>query len=117
MLVLANYNNVDSILVWGGEDNARPEYGKVFIVVKPKNGTLLTTQNLTDIKEIVDTYKPMGIVTSVKSPDYLYLDMKTGTEPSSLTPCEEQVKLGFICATIMDGEVRYIDEHSDYKSI
>ncbi len=43
--------------------------------------------------------------------------MKTGTEPSSLTPCEEQVKLGVICATIMDGEVRYIDEHSDYKSI
>ena len=57
------------------------------------------------------------IVYRPRQKDYLYLDMKTGTEPSSLTPCEEQVKLGVICATIMDGEVRYIDEHSDYKSI
>ena len=93
-IVLANYNNVDSIRVWGGEDNARPEYGKVFIVVKPKNGTLLTTQNITDIKEIVDTYKPMGIVTSVKSPDYLYLDINTTItyNPNASTETEGTLK-------------------------
>ena len=70
---MANYSNIDSIRVWGGEDNSRPEYGKVFMVVKPKNGTVLTTQNITDIKNILKDYKPMGVVVDVKSPDYLYL--------------------------------------------
>ena len=76
-IILTHYANVDSIRVWGGEDNARPEYGKVFIVVKPKDGTLLSAQNITDIKAVVDTYKPIGVVASVKSPDYLFITINT----------------------------------------
>ena len=102
-IILANYNNVDSIRVWGGEDNARPEYGKVFIVVKPKNGTLLTSQNIMDIKNIVNTYKPLGISISVKSPEYLYLDIKTTVtyNPNLSTETEGTLK-SLILSSIMD---------------
>jgi hypothetical protein len=33
---------VDSVVVWGGEDNDPPTYGKVFIAVKPVTGSVLT---------------------------------------------------------------------------
>ena len=102
-IILSNYNNVESIRVWGGEDNARPEYGKVFIVVKPKNGTLLTSQNILDIKNIVNTYKPLGISISVKSPEYLYLDIKTTVtyNPNLSTETEGTLK-SLILSSIMD---------------
>ena len=36
------YPNADAVAVWGGEDNDPPEYGKVFIALKPKNSDYLS---------------------------------------------------------------------------
>jgi hypothetical protein len=36
------YPNADAVAVWGGEDNDPPEYGKVFLAIKPKNSDYLT---------------------------------------------------------------------------
>ena len=36
------YPNADAVAVWGGEDNDPPEYGKVFISLKPKNSDYLS---------------------------------------------------------------------------
>jgi len=36
------YPNADAVAVWGGEDNDPPEYGKVFIALKPKNADYLS---------------------------------------------------------------------------
>ena len=36
------YPNADAVAVWGGEDNAPPEYGKVFISLKPQNSDYLS---------------------------------------------------------------------------
>jgi hypothetical protein len=101
-IILANYTNVSSIRVWGGEDNARPEYGKVFIVVKPKSGTLLTEQNIIDIKSVVNTYKPIGISVSVKSPDYLYITIGSTVTYNPNTSVETEGTLkGVIISNIM----------------
>ena len=35
------YPNADAVAVWGGEDNAPPQYGKVFISLKPQNSDYL----------------------------------------------------------------------------
>ena len=32
------YGDVESVFVWGGEENDPPEYGKVFVALKPKSG-------------------------------------------------------------------------------
>ena len=37
------YPNADAVAVWGGEDNDPPEYGKVFITLKPQNSDYLST--------------------------------------------------------------------------
>ena len=36
------YPNADAVAVWGGEDNDPPQYGKVFLAIKPKNSDYLT---------------------------------------------------------------------------
>lgn len=42
-LLIKDFPEIDSISVWGGEDNIPPIYGKVFLAVKPKNGYSLSS--------------------------------------------------------------------------
>ena len=48
-----DYSNVESIYVWGGEDNDPPQYGKVFIAIKPATGTSISDG---EKKSIINTY-------------------------------------------------------------
>jgi hypothetical protein len=41
-LIYKNFPQADSVVVWGGEDNDPPVYGKTFICVKPTDTTKLT---------------------------------------------------------------------------
>jgi hypothetical protein len=53
--------NVGSAAVWGGEDNDPPQYGRVFIAIRPTTGTALTQFEKT---AIIDTViKPKKILT------------------------------------------------------
>jgi len=40
-IILNSYGNIDAISVWGGEDEVPPDYGKVYISIKPKDGETL----------------------------------------------------------------------------
>ena len=44
------YPNADAVAVWGGEDNDPPQYGKVFLAIKPLNSDYLSTTEKTVIK-------------------------------------------------------------------
>ena len=44
------YPNADAVAVWGGEDNNPPEYGKVFIALKPNNADYLSETEKTEVK-------------------------------------------------------------------
>ena len=69
-----NYPALDSISVWGGEDQVPPVYGKVFVSIKPKSGFYISE---TEKKRIVDDIvKPKAIVavqTQLVDPNFLYL--------------------------------------------
>jgi hypothetical protein len=65
---------VDSVRVWGGEDNDPPAYGKVFISVKPKDGYVLSDSERKSIVE--DILKKRNVVTITPEfvdPTYLNL--------------------------------------------
>ena len=57
------YQNVDSMQVWGGEDNDPPVYGKVFLAIKPKTGKTLTTSTKNAIKQTYLAGKTMVSIT------------------------------------------------------
>ena len=44
------YPNADAVAVWGGEDNDPPEYGKVFISLKPQNSDYLSVVEKTEVQ-------------------------------------------------------------------
>jgi hypothetical protein len=54
------YPNADAVAVWGGEDNNPPEYGKIFVALKPKNSDYLSD---TEKKEVVRKLNVLNMLT------------------------------------------------------
>ena len=65
---------VDSCVVWGGEDNDPPTFGKVFIAVKPVTGDVLTaTEKLNLINSVIKPKKVLTISTEIVDPEYIFI--------------------------------------------
>jgi hypothetical protein len=65
---------VDSVNVWGGEENDPPVYGVVFVAIKPSGGYLLTPSQKSIIEEQI--IKPISVLTvqpRIIDVDYNYL--------------------------------------------
>lgn len=72
--LMLQQSTVDSVVVWGGEDNDPPSYGKVFIAVKPTTGEALTaTEKLNLINNIIKPKKVLTVSTEIVDPEYVYL--------------------------------------------
>ena len=73
-----DYPYADSVRVWGGEDNDPPTYGKVFVAVKPKNGTSLSDLEKISLENsILKKRNLVGIQPEVIDPDYVYVLFNT----------------------------------------
>ena len=55
VLVKSLYANAQSVQVYGGEDAAVPEYGKVFISIKAKSGSNLTESTKNSIVQVLNS--------------------------------------------------------------
>lgn len=70
------YPTAESLHVWGGEDVTPPEYGKVFISVKPQDADTLTTEEKEYILDtILSPRKMINIEPVFVDPDYLYVEI------------------------------------------
>jgi len=75
-ILVEKYPNIEAIAVWGGEENDPPQYGAVFICIKPKHGlelSPLTKTRLTD--EILSKYNMLAINPIITAPEYTYIDV------------------------------------------
>jgi len=73
-LIESQYGNINSISVWGGEDNDPPIYGKVFIAIEPLPNSVITETDKTAIAR--DVLKPRGVIgiqPIFVDPTYLYV--------------------------------------------
>ena len=70
------YNNVDSVVAFGGEEFTPKIYGKVFVVVKTKTGTQLNASTKKSIVKDLKEYSMASIEPVVLDPDYLYVRLK-----------------------------------------
>ena len=65
---------LDSVNVWGGEENTPPQYGKIFVAIKPTGGYSLTDNQKNIL--INDVIKPISVLTvapEIVNVDYVYL--------------------------------------------
>ena len=71
-LIYAAYNYIQSVSVWGGEDNTPPVYGKTFICAKPYNANKLTQQQKTDIlTTLLASRSVVSITPEIVDPDFI----------------------------------------------
>jgi hypothetical protein len=72
-----NYPNVDSLSVWGGEDETPPSYGKVYIALKPKTNYFISeTEKQRIIDEIIKPKAIVAVSSEIRDAQFLYLLVK-----------------------------------------
>ena len=69
------YPETESISVFGGEELVPPQYGKVFISIKPRFGDFLPNLMKENIKLKLKKYAVAGIVPEILDLKYLYLEV------------------------------------------
>jgi hypothetical protein len=85
------YPNVESVSAYGGEELDPPQYGKVFITIKPKNGDFLSDIAKDNIKSNLKQYTIAGIRQEFLDLKYLYVeyDSTVSYDPGSVTNTED----------------------------
>ena len=73
-LIPSLFSNVESVSAYGGEELTPPEYGKVYITIKPQNGELLSDVSKTAIKQNLKRYTVAGIKQEFLDLKYLYVE-------------------------------------------
>lgn len=71
------YPETESVSVFGGETLTPPEYGKVFITIKPINGQFIPTYVKDNIKRSLKKYSVAGIVPEILDLKYIYIEIHT----------------------------------------
>lgn len=71
------FPNVDTVSAYGGEELDPPQYGKVFISIKPRNGKFLSQISKNEIKRELKQYSIAGIQPEIIDLKYLYVEVET----------------------------------------
>ena len=90
-----NYPSVDSVSVWGSEDDIPPSYGKVILSLKPKENYYISEiEKQRIIDEIIKPKSIIAIQTEIRDPEYLYLLVNNYVkyDKRKTTDTEQQIK-------------------------
>jgi hypothetical protein len=71
------YPNIESVTAYGGEELNPPQYGKVFIAAKPRNGTYLSKFTKKNLLNSLKNYSIAGIVPQFVDLKYLYVELES----------------------------------------
>ena len=86
------YPETESISVFGGEELIPPQYGKVFISIKPRFGDFLPNLVKENIRNRLKKFSVAGIVPEILDLKYLYLEVTSKLYyNSNLAPSSEFV--------------------------
>ena len=69
------YPNVSSISCYGGEEAEPPEFGKVFLAIKPKNADKLSLSEKNSVLKKLREYSVAAIQPTIIDPSILYVDL------------------------------------------
>ena len=75
-IIKKEFSNIDSISTWGGEDNDPPDYGRVYVCIKPLLANTLTTAEKTNITgAILKGKNVVSITPQIVDPNFTYLEL------------------------------------------
>lgn len=94
-LIRSRFNNVNSIAVWGGEDNNPPIYGKVFVSIQPIPGSVVTQADRDIIvRDIIRPRSVVSIQTEFVDPiqTYIGLDVSVNYNKNTTTLTSSRIE-------------------------
>ena len=87
------YPETQSISAFGGEELNPPQYGKVFLTIKPFYGPYVPESIKNNLNTILRKYSVAGIVTEIQDLKYLYIEAHINAYFNpNLTPSADSVK-------------------------
>ena len=96
-IILAENGDIQSISVWGGEENSPPVYGKVYVCVKPINGSVISSTRKSTLVSNLKTRSVVSIDTEFVDATYLYINpaitIRYNPRTTSLTASELNSKV------------------------
>jgi hypothetical protein len=99
------YPETESISVFGGEELIPPQYGKVFISIKPRFGDFLPNLIKENIKLKLKKYAVAGIVPEILDLKYLYVEINSKVYyNTNLAPSSE-----FVSSIVQNNANRYAE--------
>ena len=99
------YPETESISVFGGEELVPPQYGKVFVSIKPRFGDFLPNLVKQNIKSKLKKYSVAGIVPEILDLKYLFLEIDSKIYfNSNLTPSGTAVE-----SSVQANSTKYAD--------
>jgi hypothetical protein len=86
-LIPTIFPNVESVSAYGGDEIDPPEFGKVFISIKPRQGKFLSKITKQQIKQKLKQYSIAGIKPEIIDLKYLFVELNTSVyyDKSSVT--------------------------------
>ena len=75
VLVKSLYANAQSVQVYGGEDAATPDYGKVYVSIKAKSGSNLTEVTKNSIVASLKSYAVASVTPVIIDPETTYITL------------------------------------------
>jgi hypothetical protein len=76
-IVRRAYPSTSDILIFGGEDQDPPQYGKVFIVLKPNDASFLTSLTKQQITEEVKKFVVASVEPVIIDPSILFVEISS----------------------------------------
>lgn len=76
-IIFQGFTNVQSVNIWSGDQNIPAVYGKVFICVRPKFGTLLSDEEKLKLKNILKAKSIVTVQSEIVDPVYLNIQVDT----------------------------------------
>lgn len=71
------YPAVSDIIIFGGEDQVPPQYGRVYISIKPEDAAYLTSITKAEIKKDLKKYSIASIIPELIDPSILYVELNS----------------------------------------
>lgn len=109
-LITKDYPNIDSVAVWGGEDNVPVVYGKVFISLKTKEGYFLSNLEKENIKNtLIENRNVLTVIPEIVDPSYTYIFVRGSVyyDENATQYTAAQIR-DFVVAAIQDYKTEYL---------
>ena len=117
-------NGLQTLSVWGGQDNNPPEYGKTFICAKPEGSDVLTDAQKSEIYDVLRSKKILAIIPKIVDPTYtnIYFDVlfKYNSNQTTLSQGQLDTKVRDVIETYNTEELQKFDgifRYSNFLSL